>query len=196
MSWWVRVRMLPITTIGLMTVMVLGVAGSSVALPVPVLSGSVSFPLPVALVLPLIPVWLLVHGQGRGDAAAECVAMRPIRRWDDTAMVVLTALALAVGTIESKVFDWHLGIAMGRNFAGYLGLALLIRRIAGPSTATIGVSVFPFACTSFGIGVGERPRFWAWPLHASESVIAIATVAVLFAAGLAQSTRLRSPDPH
>ncbi|WP_411574472.1 hypothetical protein [Streptomyces fradiae] len=192
MIWWLRIRVLPFAAISLLAVMVLGGIGSSVVLPVPVLTGSVSFPLPVALALPMIPAWFLVHGQGRSDAATERVACRAIRRWDGGAVIAFAALAMTIGLVESKVLDWYSGIAMGRNFLGYLGLALVIRRVAGPAAATIGVSVFPFACASFGIGVGGRPDFWAWPLHASGSLVALTTVAVLFAAGLLQVGKTRA----
>ncbi|MFJ7989984.1 hypothetical protein [Streptomyces sp. NPDC096351] len=177
------------TGLTLLITMLLGAAASAVEVPVPAFLGPLSFSLPMALLLPLVPVGLLVHGQGRGDTAGELVSVRSPARWDAAAMVVLVAAAATVGLVAAKAYDVPMGIAMGRNFAGYLGLALLIRRLGGPAAAITLVCVFPFVCTSFGVAGWGRPRFWAWPLHDSGSTVALAAAFVLLAAGLAVSVR-------
>ncbi|MFC9793558.1 hypothetical protein [Streptomyces sp. NPDC057695] len=182
-------RLLAATGITLVGIMLLGAAASAVEVPVPAFLGPMSFSLPMALLLPLIPVGLLLHGQGRGDTAGELVSVRSPAKWDAAAMLVLVAVAATVGLVAAKAYDVPMGIAMGRNFAGYLGLALLIRRLAGPAASTTLVCVFPFVCTSFGVAGWGRPRFWAWPLHDAGSTLAPAAAFVLLSAGLAVSAR-------
>ncbi|EXU89321.1 hypothetical protein P354_23565 [Streptomyces noursei PD-1] len=156
------------------------------ALPIPLVFGTVSFPLPVPLLLPLLPVCLMLHGQSRGDLEAEKVAARPVGVWDALTMVGFVALACVVGAFEA----WSgrtTGLAMARDFAGYLGLALLMRRVGGPGAANIAVALFPFACASFGMRPSGQPRSWAWPFHDPGSVPAALMAIVLFLAGLALS---------
>ncbi|WP_210874727.1 hypothetical protein [Streptomyces tagetis] len=176
--------MAPAVLAGLMVSMTLGAAASSATVPVPVLLGPVTFSMRLSFLLPLIPVCLLVHGQGRGDAAAERTAVRSMPHWDGLSMAALLTTASLIGLVEAVIGGWDMGLAMARNFAGFLGLALLARRFAGPGLATLVIALFPFLCAAFGIGVGGRPTFWAWPLHEPRSLLAAVAAAVLIAAGL------------
>ncbi|MER8231036.1 hypothetical protein [Streptomyces sp. NPDC094049] len=179
----------------LVAALLTGAVAAAVEVPVPALLGPMSFSLPLVLLLPLVPVCLVIHGQGRGDTASEVVAVRSLARWDTTTMLLLAVSAISLGVVESQFYDFPLGIAMGRNFVGYLGLALLIRGLAGPAVATSLVCVVPFFCTSFGVAGWGRPRFWAWPLHESGSVIAFVAALILLAAGLAVAAR-SGPGPR
>ncbi len=189
MNWWLRIRLMPAVVLGLIVCMTLGAAAPSAAVPVPVLVGPVSFALPVAFLLPLIPACLLMHGQGRGDAATERVAVRSMPRWDALSTALLVAGATFIGLAETTLGNWPMGIAMARDFAGYVGLALLVRWLAGPGISTLTAALFPFVCASFGIGPGRQPKIWAWPLHDSGSLTASAAALTLFLVGLLVSLR-------
>lgn len=180
---WARVRMLPAVCGALTIVMVLGAVAPSVALPIPLVLGTVSFPLPLPLLLPLLPVCLILHGQSRGDLEAEKVAVRPVAARDAVTMAALVALACLVSAVEAWA-GRTTGIAMARDFAGYLGLALLLRRVGGPGAASVAVALFPFACASFGMRSSGHPRVWAWPFHEPGSVVATVAAAVLLVGGL------------
>ncbi|GGX36826.1 hypothetical protein GCM10010341_68180 [Streptomyces noursei] len=176
--------MLPAVCGALTIVMVLGAVAPSVALPIPLVFGTVSFPLPVPLLLPLLPVCLILHGQSRGDLEAEKVAVRPIGARDAVTMATLVTLACLVGAVEA----WSgrtTGVAMARDFAGYLGLALVMRRVGGPGAANVAVALFPFACASFGMRSSGHPRVWAWPFHEPGSAVAAVTAVFLLVGGLA-----------
>lgn len=119
---------------------------------------------------------------------AEKVAVRPVGACDAAAMAGLVALACLVGVLEA----WcgrTTGVAMGRDFAGYLGLALLIRWVGGPGAANVAVALFPFACASFGIRPSGHPHVWAWPFHEPGSVPATVMAAVLLVGGLVVARR-------
>ncbi|MDT3398110.1 hypothetical protein RKE29_15920 [Streptomyces sp. B1866] len=184
MIWWLRVRMAAAVGAGLVLCMVLGPAGDSVKLPVPVLTGERTFPLPLAFLLPLVPVCLVLQGHSRADTGLEQAAVRAVRHWDVAFMALCAGAALLAGAVEKTGAGRPLGLAMARDFAGYLGIALVVRAFASVRAAAAAVAVFPFLCASFGVRAG-RPAVWAWPLHDTASVSASAQAGCLFTAGLA-----------
>lgn len=185
--WWSRVRLLPAVYATVIAVMAAGAFVPSAAVPVPLVLGT-SFPLPIALLLPVVPVLLVLHGQARGDAEAEKVAVRPVWAWDCAAMAGLLALAAVAATVAAS-YSRPVGVSMARNVIGYLGLALLARWLAGPGVANVVVALFPFVAASFGIRPSGHPMPWAWPYHAPESVPAVVLAVALLAAGVAVARR-------
>lgn len=191
MIWWFRTRRGTAAITALVLVMTLGAAAPEATVPVPLVLGGMSFPLPLPLVLPLVPVVALLLGQQ--DNGQEHTAVRAVPRWDLTAMCVLVAAAALTGLCQWWWGGWSMGPAMARDFAGYLGLALLLRWLAGPAIAVAGSTVFPFFCASFGIVAGGHPRWWAWPFHEPASAIASASALALLLAGLAATLGTERP---
>ncbi|MFD8479994.1 hypothetical protein [Kitasatospora sp. NPDC059673] len=177
MLWWLRVRALPAVLAGTVLAVLLGSQARSIVVPVPIVVGGISFPLPMAFLLPLIPVCLFLYGYGRADAAVERTAVRRVPLLDVAAVLGATAVAGAAG------FHSATGVMVARDFAGYLGLALIVRWCAGVLTAGLVISVFPFVCASLGIRAGV-PRVWAWPFLPAGSVPAALEVLVLLLVGL------------
>ncbi len=163
MIWWFRVRMGTAVLIALIVMMTFGAAASSATVPVPVILGGVTVALPVPFLLPILPVIITVFGQARGNDGTERTTARPLVLWDSTAVVLLVTGAAFVGLCQWWWTSWSMGPAMARNFAGYLGLALLLRWLAGPAVALLATSVFPFFCASFGIVPGHDPKIWHGP---------------------------------
>ncbi|QKW07276.1 hypothetical protein HUT18_13625 [Streptomyces sp. NA04227] len=189
MIWWLRIRLIPAVVLALLLTMTMGAAAPSATVPVPVLTGSLTFSLPLPFLLPLLPVCLAVHGQARGESAAERVAVRSMPRLDVLVLSLLVAAAALTGAVESGPGDWPMGIAMARDFAGYLGTALLVRWVAGPGVATVSVALLPFCCTTFGVSSAGEPEIWAWPLHDPDSLPAATAALVLVLAGLLATLR-------
>ncbi|MFD7642624.1 hypothetical protein ACFV4P_18410 [Kitasatospora sp. NPDC059795] len=177
MLWWLRVRALPAVLAGTVLTVLLGSLTRSIVVPVPIVVGGISFPLPMAFLLPLVPVCLFLYGYGRSDAMAERTAVRRVALLDVAAVLGATAVAGAVG------FHSGTGVMVARDFAGYLGVALIVRWCAGMLTAGLVVSVFPFVCASLGIR-GGVPRVWAWPFLPAGSVPAALEVLFLLAVGV------------
>ncbi|GAA3289556.1 hypothetical protein GCM10020295_01680 [Streptomyces cinereospinus] len=125
-----------------------------------------------------------------------------MRLWDAGFMALCAALVLAGGQLISVMTNQVLAVGMARNFLGYLGVALLLRPLAGPHVTTAAVALFPIACAGFGVH-GGTPSRWAWPLHEVGSVAGFAQAAVLGAVGLvvaavphADFRRLRAAHPE
>ncbi|WP_157031961.1 hypothetical protein [Kitasatospora cheerisanensis] len=172
-----RVRVLPAVLAGTVLSVLAGSQARSIVVPVPIVVGGISFPLPMAFLLPLLPVCLFLYGWGRADAVGERTAVRRVALLDAAAVLGATGLAAAVG------FHSATGVMVARDFAGYLGLALVVRWCAGVLAAGLAVSVFPFVCASLGVRHGV-PRVWAWPFLPAGSVPAALEVLVLLTVGV------------
>ncbi|MFF2852050.1 hypothetical protein ACFVT5_37840 [Streptomyces sp. NPDC058001] len=186
MGWWLRIRLVPAVCAGLVLCMALGAAADSITVPVPVVVGGISFPLPLPFLLPLVPVCILLQGQSRADTGLDSTAVRAVRIWDAAFTTLCAVAALLVGLVEAVATDQALGIGMARNFLGYLGIALLLQVLAGARVASAVVSLFPILCAAFGIRYGT-PSVWAWPLHEPSSLSALTQAGILFAVGLTAS---------
>ncbi|ROR38010.1 hypothetical protein [Kitasatospora cineracea] len=184
MIWWLRIRHVPAVAAGLLLCIALGAAADSVTLPVPVIIGGLSFDLPLPSLLPLLPVCLILQGQGRADHMTKRVAVRSVGRWDAAFMALCVLASVAAGTALSVGGAGQAAAAMARDFAGYLGLALILRWLVGERFASVATAVFPFFCVSFGL-VFNRPRIWAWPLHSPSSVTGALQAALLLLIGAA-----------
>ncbi|MEU3568428.1 hypothetical protein AB0E96_08365 [Kitasatospora sp. NPDC036755] len=194
MIWWLRIRYVPAVAVGLLTCILLGSGADSVTVPIPVVIGGLTFDLPMSSLLPLVPACLILEGQARADAVAERVAVRAVAGWDALFMAAcVLACALAAG-VAAMAGAGSAAMAMARDFAGYLGLALIVRRLAGARVAAVATALFPFLCVSFGL-VHNRPSIWAWPLHDATSTTASLQAMALLAIG-AVSLLLPPPRRH
>lgn len=196
MIWWFRIRHVPAVAAGLLLCTALGTAADSVTIPVPVVIGGLTFDLPLPALLPLLPVCLILQGQARADRMAERVAARSVSRWDAGFMALCVLAAVLAGAGAALAGAGTAATALARDFAGYLGLALILRRLAGERLASVAITGLPFVCVSFGLAYGQ-PRIWAWPLHDPSSAAA-AIQALLLLVGGAATLALpprRRPDP-
>ncbi|NJP99950.1 hypothetical protein [Streptomyces zingiberis] len=184
MDWWLRVRRVPAICAGLVICLVLGATADSVQVPVPVFVGGMSFSLPLPFLLPLAPVFLILHGQSRADNAIETTAVRPVALSDAALMTACTLVMFAGGWLISTMTGHILATGMARNFLGYLGLALLLRLLTSPPVAATITAVVPIACAAFGVH-GGIPARWAWPLHEPAHPPAFIAAVALGTAGLA-----------
>ncbi|MFF2117317.1 hypothetical protein ACFVXH_08285 [Kitasatospora sp. NPDC058184] len=182
MIWWLRIRYVPAVAVGLLSCILLGSGADSVMVPIPVVIGGLTFDLPMSSLLPLVPVCLILEGQARADAVAERVAVRAVGGWDAAFMAACVVVCALAAVVASTAGAGSAATALARDFAGYLGLALIIRWLAGGRVATAATALFPFLCASFGL-VHNRPGIWAWPLHDARSVTASIQALVLLAIG-------------
>ncbi|MFD5918195.1 hypothetical protein ACFVYP_14785 [Kitasatospora sp. NPDC058201] len=182
MIWWLRIRYVPAVALGLLSCILLGTGADSVTVPVPVVIGGLTFDLPMSSLLPLVPVCLILEGQARADAVAERVAVRAVGGWDAAFMAGCVLVCAVVAGVATAAGAGSAAVAMARDFAGYLGLALIIRWFGGGRLATAATALFPFLCVSFGL-VHNRPGIWAWPLHDATSVTASIQALTLLATG-------------
>ncbi|MFJ3219700.1 hypothetical protein ACIPLC_27765 [Kitasatospora sp. NPDC086801] len=182
MIWWLRIRYVPAVAIGLLSCILLGSGADSVTVPIPVVIGGLTFDLPMSSLLPLVPVCLILEGQARADAVAERVAVRAMGGWDAAFMAACVLVCALAAVATSTAGAGNAATALARDFAGYLGLALIIRWLGGARLATVATALFPFLCVSFGL-VHNRPGIWAWPLHDATSVTASTQALILLAVG-------------
>ncbi|MFF4922501.1 hypothetical protein ACFY4B_18140 [Kitasatospora sp. NPDC001261] len=182
MIWWLRIRYVPAVAVGLLACILLGSGADSVTVPIPVVIGGLTFDLPMSSLLPLVPVCLILEGQARADGITERVAVRAMGRWDAAFMAACVLACALTAAVASTAGAGSATTALARDFAGYLGLALIVRWLAGARVATVATALFPFLCVSFGL-VHNRPGIWAWPLHHAASVTAGLQALLLLAIG-------------
>ncbi|MFD9864013.1 hypothetical protein [Streptomyces alboflavus] len=181
MTWWLRVRAVPSLLVSLAVVCCAATLAPSSEVPVPSVVGDLGTGLPFRYLVPLLPALLVLHGRGRADHLAESVAARGVRLWDaGVAVGAVGVLLLASAIVPDSV-------ALARNLAGYLGVALTLNWLSTPRLATAVTAFVPFAAAS--LGGGGRPAWWAWPLHDGRAPLAAACAVVLFVVGLALSFR-------
>ncbi|RBM18235.1 hypothetical protein DEH69_13170 [Streptomyces sp. PT12] len=184
MDWWLRIRLARPIAAALALCALLGTLADSLTVPVPVLVGGISFPLPLPFLLPLLPVCLLLQGQARAVPAMEGTGARAVWPLDAALVMTCAAAALAVGAAQVAMGGGAVGIGMARNLLGYLGLTLLLQLLGNPRLTAATVALLPISCAAFGVANGS-PAFWAWPLHEPDSLLAFTQASALFCAGLA-----------
>jgi hypothetical protein len=134
--------------------------------------------LPLRYLAPVLPALVVLYGQSRADQAAEKVAVRSVRAMDAVFVVSVVAIALLAAPVLRD------GIAVGRNVAGYLGLALVIRWLTNYRVA-VAVSAFvPFVMGSLG-RPGPGPAWWAWSLHEGDDLFSAGCALGLLCMGTA-----------
>lgn len=161
---------------------VVAVAGGT-RIPVPSLFREGLAGAPLAVAVPLLAAALLVRGLGAGPADLEAVAGRPARLYGAALVLAAGAVAVGAGALLTIGGIQPLGLAAGRNFLGYAGLALAGGRLLGRHGAT----ALPTAYLLFVVMTGAPPDRvppWVWPLAGSGDKTALAIAVSAMAAGL------------
>ncbi|MFI9326527.1 hypothetical protein ACIGZJ_03165 [Kitasatospora sp. NPDC052868] len=192
MIWWCKARAVPAVAAALAGTFALGLLVGDGELPVPALRGQAGHFL-VAHVVTLLPAVVLLHGLGRGDLRTELVAGRFLRGLDVALALAVAAAGAVLGALAFAAGQGELSLVLGRNTAGYLGLALLLHPLLGHRPAAAAIAVTPLLCSAAGWHPDGRPQPWAWPLHPADSRYALAAVALTTLAGTACALLRRHP---
>ncbi|QIB44951.1 hypothetical protein [Streptomyces aureoverticillatus] len=179
MIWWLRVRAVPALVVSLTVVCCVAALAPRSEVPVPSVVDGLATGLPFRYLVPLLPALLVLHGRARADRLSESVAARSVRLLDAGIAVGAVGVLLLSSTVVPD------SVALARNLAGYLGVALILNWLSTPRLASAVTAFLPFAAAS--LGGGARPAWWAWPLHDGGSPLAATGAATLFVAGLALS---------
>ncbi|MEV0410058.1 hypothetical protein AB0I68_04395 [Streptomyces sp. NPDC050448] len=182
MIWWLHARAIPLVAATVVGAFLAALLVGRTAIPVPNLAGPAGELLVVQL-LGAAPVLMLLHGIERGDTAAEAVAVRSARMRNLALCLTLTVTCSVAAAVLRVAVNSSECVSLARNVAGFLGVALLIRGIAGPALASVVVAVLPLLCAAAGWGPGGRPYAWAWPVHPANSHVAIVEAFVLLVLG-------------
>lgn len=183
MIWWFKTRAVPALAASVLATNVLGLLMGNTALPVPVFTGR-SGTFLVGHLITLFPAVMLLHGMGRGDLHAESVACRPLRIWDAALGSAIAATGAGMATLCYTLGADSIALVLGRNIAGYVGLALLLFPFFGHRVAAVIVTVVPLLCAAGGSRSNGRPEPWAWILYPADSVAAPLITAVIVLAGI------------
>ncbi|MFB7239802.1 MULTISPECIES: hypothetical protein [unclassified Streptomyces] len=165
--------------------MLTGLAIGNVELPIPVLTGQSGHFL-LAHLMTLIPAVTLLYGVNRG-CVTERVSIRPIHAWDAVYGTCVAAAGVLCALAGYVVFDTSLAIVLGRNLAGYVGLALLLKPLLGPQLTGGALAAIPLVLAASGWSAGGVPEPWAWLLHPADSALAGGAAAAVVCVGAAVS---------
>ncbi|MFJ1997355.1 hypothetical protein [Streptomyces asiaticus] len=86
-----------------------------------------------------------------------------------------------------------IALVLGRNIAGYVGLALLLFPFLGHRIAAVTVAIVPLLCAAAGWRSGGRPEPWAWILYPANSLVAPLITAVIVLVGILVCLTRRDP---
>ncbi|MFG2774692.1 hypothetical protein [Streptomyces sp. NPDC048350] len=172
--------------------MAIGLAVGNLELPVPVLTGQ-SGQFLLAHLMTLIPAVTLLYGMGRGASQTESVALRSVRCWDAALGVCVAAAGMLAALVSYLVLDSELAVVLGRNLAGYVGLALLLYPLLGPQLTGGTLAAIPLVLAASGWGPGGAPEPWAWLLHPADSAIAGVTAIGAVCVGAATAALWSGP---
>ncbi|MFJ6137552.1 hypothetical protein [Kitasatospora sp. NPDC092286] len=192
MIWWSKARSVPAIAAALAGTFAVGLLIGDGELPVPALRGQAGHFL-VAHLVTLFPAVYLLHGLGRGDLRTEAVAGRFLRGLDTGLALAVAAAGALAGVLVCAAGQGDLALVLGRNIAGYTGLALLLHPLIGHRPAAAAVAVVPLLCSAAGWRRGGGPQPWAWPLHPGDSPQALTLVALTLLAGAAFALLRRRP---
>ncbi|MFK0049996.1 hypothetical protein ACIQU4_38995 [Streptomyces sp. NPDC090741] len=194
MTWWLRSRAVSVLAASTLLAAVASLVFGKVELPIPVLAGQAGAFL-LADLLTVLPAVMWLNGTGRATTAAEATAVRPVHRWDTTLAAALATVALAIAGAAHLLGVSDIAVAVGRNTAVYLGLALLLNPLVGQRVAAPLTAVFPLVCAAAGWRPGGGPEPWALILHRPHSLPALVAGLVVLSAGCALSF-IRPPRGH
>lgn len=185
MSLWLRTRHAHACVITIVTVVFIIFFSGSTSLPIPRFFGGPTFAIPLAFLVPLAVAIVVAWGLTTGDPFLEMVASRPLPLLDAAYALCAAILTLAICALLWLIGDNELMLAAGRNAVGYVGMALVGRRIVGSDAAAILPVGFAFFVSLFGTGADRQPYWWAWPLYLPGDLLAWAIVAMLLSFGVA-----------
>ncbi|AEM85746.1 hypothetical protein [Streptomyces violaceusniger] len=182
MIWWWKARAVPVLSASVVGTNVVGLLMGNAELPVPVLTGQSGHFL-VGHLITLLPAVMLLYGMGRGDLRTESVACRPVRRWDAALGSAVAATGAGMAALCYALGADGIALVLGRNIAGYVGLALLLFPFLGHRIAAVTVAIVPLVCAAAGWS-GGRPEPWAWILYPANSLVALAITAAIVLVGI------------
>ncbi|TLQ42047.1 hypothetical protein [Streptomyces marianii] len=194
MIWWLKLRALPALLAGTTATFTLGLLIGSAELPVPALAGQAGHFL-VGHLITLVPAVLLLYGSGRADQRTESVAIRPLHTWDVALALTTATTTLAAATLCHLLWPTDIALVLGRNTAGYIGLALLLTPLLGHRLAGAALATVPLICAAAGWRTGGHPQPWAWLLYEGDSVLALALALATLCAGTAIALIRRNTTP-
>ncbi|MER8159976.1 hypothetical protein [Streptomyces sp. NPDC094472] len=183
MNWWLKARAVPVLSVSVVLTNAVGLLMGNAELPVPVLTGQSGHFL-VGHLITLLPAMMLLHGMGRGDLRTESVACRPIRKWDAILGLAAAATGAGMAALCYALGADSIALVLGRNIAGYVGLALLLFPFLGHRIAAVTVAIVPLVCAAAGWRSGGRPAPWAWILYPANSLIAPLITAAIVLMGI------------
>ncbi|MBB1244636.1 hypothetical protein GL263_13830 [Streptomyces durbertensis] len=183
MIWWIKawgaLGAATATAVALFVAVTIGTR----EIPVPALTGQAG-QFVVAELVALLPAVLILHGVHRGDPRTEYTAVR------SGAVRMVAWVAVWVTMVWGATAAAHLlgadsaVIEMARNTTGYVGVALLLRPVAGLRAAVAFSAAVPLVCAAAGWRTGGVAQPWAWPLHPANSVLALLQAFLLLGLGL------------
>lgn len=183
MTWWLRVHMVHASWASVLACFILAPLLAGSALPIPSLFGGLGSGIPLPLVLPVAPVCFLLHAMSRTPEEADVTAVRPVSTYRAILFVGAASVAVVLGACEAQWLDFGLGLGVARNLGGYLGLGLIVQYFVGSTYGPLAVAALPVCCALIGLGPGQKPYPWAWPMLESASLPAAAAALTLFTAG-------------
>ncbi|MDH2391548.1 hypothetical protein QCN29_22760 [Streptomyces sp. HNM0663] len=192
MTWWLKVRAVPALIAAVAGTIGAGLLVGGSELPVPALAGQAGQFL-VGHLITLAPAILLLFGMGRGDLRTESVASRAMRHWDVALAVSVAVVGLLAAVICHVLWRTDIAMVLGRNIAGYVGLALILHPLLGHRSAGAALAAVPLLCAATGWGPGGRPEPWAWLLHPGDSVLALAAAGATLLVGTTVALTRRKP---
>ncbi|MFD0378040.1 hypothetical protein [Streptomyces sp. NPDC127112] len=190
MNWWAASR--NVLTLAAVTAATTGtgLAFGQSRIPVPAMVGGAGHFLLGALitVTPAV-IWLAFTGRARD--ATETVAVRAVHRLDTLLAAACAILALGMAVLGHFMGADAVALAIGRNTAFYLGLALILYPLTGARIAAPVLTAIPLILAVGGWKSGGRgAQAWAVVLHPSTSVPAlVAGIAVLLAGTMFSSLK-------
>jgi hypothetical protein len=187
-NWWAASRDVP--TLAAVTA---GTAGAGLAfgqsrIPVPAMVGGAGHFLLAALVTVIPAVtWLAFTGRARG--APEAVAVRAVHRFDTSLAAACATLALSMAALGHFAGAEPVALAIGRNTAFYLGLALLLNPLTGARIAAPLLTAVPLVLAIGGWqSGGGRAQPWAVVLHPAANMVSLLAGAAVLVAGVTFSS--------
>ncbi|MFD7629489.1 hypothetical protein ACFV7Q_26260 [Streptomyces sp. NPDC059851] len=182
MNWWAASRNVPTLTAVTAVTAGTGLTFGQSRIPVPAMVGGAGHFLLAALIT-VIPAVTWLAFTGRARDATETVAVRAVHRFDTSLATACAALALGMAVLGHFAGANSVALAIGRNTAFYLGVALILNPLTGARIAAPVLTAIPLVLAVAGWKSGGRgAQPWAVVLHAAASMPAfLAGVAVLFA---------------
>ncbi|MFF7297507.1 hypothetical protein [Streptomyces sp. NPDC008265] len=182
MNWWAASRNLPALAAVTAVTAGAGLAFGQSRLPVPTMVGGAGHFLLGALITVIPAVtWLAFTGRARG--ATETVGVRAVHRFDTSLAAACALAVLSMAVLGHFAGAAPVALAIGRNTAFYLGLALLLNPLVGARIAAPILTAIPLVLAVGGWKSGGRgAQPWAVILHPAASMPALLVgVAVLVA---------------
>ncbi|MGW5849194.1 hypothetical protein ACWFQ8_14785 [Streptomyces sp. NPDC055254] len=183
MNWWAATRNVP--TLAAVTAVTAGagLAFGQGRMPVPSMVGGAGHFLLAALIT-VIPAVTWLAFTGRARDATETVAVRAVHRFDTSLAAACAALALNMAVLGHFVGADPVALAIGRNTAFYLGLALVLNPLTGARIAAPALTAVPLVLAVGGWKSGGRgAQPWAVVLYPASSMPALLAGVAVLAAG-------------